>query len=200
MKKKSKRKVVVLSSLVALLSLTSALLLALAPPPLSADGYNSLSAADRPEFLDDIFKTAIVPRINQWKYIYIHQSGSATGSATSLSSGKGGLADHFVIGNGSGSEDGEIEIGQRWNRQQAAAAPPGVDSIDPACVSICLIGNFDTSMPTPVQLRRLAQLVSTLQSQFRISSQNVVMLSQRGTPSGVGRYFPTTAFHDEILP
>lgn len=198
--KKSKRKVVVLTSLASLLTLTSALLLALAPPPLAAEGYNSLWAADHDEFLDDIFKTAVTTHPNQWKYIYIHHSDTADGNADTLAVPKAGLCDHFVIGNGKGCQDGEIQVGPRWSRQESPAAPPGVDHIEPGCISICLIGDFDRTMPTPMQLRRLTQLVNTLQSQLRIGSDKVILLSQPGTPSGVGRYFPVTAFRDQILP
>jgi hypothetical protein len=198
--KKSKRKVVVLTSLASLLTLTSALLLALAPPPLAAQGYNSLWAADRDDFLDDIFKTAVTLKPNQWKYIYIHHSATAGGDANSLAQPPEGLCDHFVIGNGSGCQDGEIQIGPRWTGQQSPAAPPGVDHIEPSCISICLVGDFDRTMPTPLQLRRLAQLVGTLQSQLRIGADKVILLSEPGTPSSVGRYFPVTAFRDQILP
>jgi hypothetical protein len=196
----SKRKVVVLTSLVALLSLASALLLALEPPPLSVEGYNSLSAADRGPFLDEIFKTAVPARPEQWKFIYIHHSATPAGDARTLARAGSGLCDHFIIGNGDGCQDGEIQVGPRWNHQQAPAAPLGVDHIEPTCISICLVGDFDHSMPTPVQLRRLTQLVTTLQSQFRLGADKVILLSDTPSASSVGRYFPVTAFRDQILP
>jgi hypothetical protein len=198
--KQTNRKVVVLTSLVALLSLASALLLALAPPPLAAEGLNSLSAGDHEPFLNEIFKTAIAAKADRWRYIYIHQSATPGGNAGSLAGAATGLCDHFVIGNGNGCEDGEIQVGPRWNQQQSAAAPPGVDHIDPACLSICVVGDFDHAMPTPTQFRRLAQLVSTLQSQLRIGADKVILLSDTPSQSSVGRYFPVTAFRDEILP
>jgi hypothetical protein len=196
----SKRKVVVLTSLVALLSLASALLLALEPPPLSVEGYNSLSAADRGPFLDEIFKTAVPARPEQWKFIYIHHSATPAGDARTLARAGSGLCDHFIIGNGDGCQDGEIQVGPRWNHQQAPVAPLGVDHIEPTCISICLVGDFDHSMPTPVQLRRLTQLVTTLQSQFRLGADKVILLSDTPSASSVGRYFPVTAFRDQILP
>lgn len=197
-KKQNKRKVVVLTSLVGLLTGTSALLLALAPPPLAAEGYN-LSAADRSDFLDGIFHTT-TPTAGPWKYIYIHHSGTEGGSAATLSQPGLGLCDHFVIGNGDGCQDGEIQMGQRWNQQQPAGAFKGIDHIDPTCISICLIGDFDHAMPTPTQIRRLTQLVSTLQSQLHIGADHVILLNEGGTPSSVGRYFPVTAFREQILP
>lgn len=198
--KKSKRKIVVLTSFVALLSLTSALLLALAPPPLVADGYNTLAASANAEFLDDVFKTAAKTKSNQWHYVYIHHSATPSGNGAALALPGTGLCDHFVIGNGSGCRDGEIQMGPRWNHQEPAAAPPGVDRIDSDCISICVVGDFDKTMPTPTQLRTLVQLVSTLQSQFRIGSDKVILFNQSGSPSTVGRYFPATAFRDQILP
>jgi len=198
--KQSKRNVVVLTSLIALLTFTSALLLALAPPPLVAEGYSSLAASDQSQFLGQIFHTAAAPKPDQWKYIYIHHSGTASGNAQTLVAAGTGMCDHFLIGNGEGCQDGEIQLSPRWNQQQPAAAPPGVDRIEPDCLSICVVGDFDRTMPTAMQLRRLTQLVSTLQAQLRIPADRVILLNQSGTPSGVGRYFPVTAFRDQILP
>ena len=197
---KSKRKVLFLTSLVALLTFTSALLLALAPPPLAAGGYDSLAASDRGDFLDAVFKTAVPAQQDRWKYIYVHHSGTSQGDANSLAQNPNGLCDHFVIGNGKGAEDGEIQIGPRWNSQQPPAAPPGVDSIQPACISICVVGDFDHSMPTPTQVRRLSQLVTTLQTQFRLGADKVIVLTDTASASSIGRYFPVTSFRDQILP
>jgi hypothetical protein len=198
--KKTQRKVIVLASLVGLLTLTSALLLVMAPPPPSADAYSSLSATDRREFLRDVFKTAVQPRDGQWKYVYIHHSATTTGSAEAFAQSAGGLGDHFVIGNGEGAGDGVIEIGQRWNHQVAAAAPAGADTVSPDCITICLVGDFDQATPTPTQLRRLSQLVTTLQTEFRITGDRVVLLGQPGAAAGIGRYFPQAVFRDQILP
>jgi hypothetical protein len=196
----SKRKIVVLTSLVALLTSASALLLALAPPPLVSDGLNSLSATENGTFLDDVFKTHVRARADQWKFIYVHQSTTTAGNARTLSFSPDGLCDHFVIGNGNGCQDGEILMSPRWNNQKPASASPGIEHIEPNCISICLVGDFDQSMPTPTQLRRLTQLVTTLQSQFRIDAENVILLSDTASPSSIGRYFPITAFRDQILP
>jgi hypothetical protein len=174
--------------------------LALAPPPLVSDGLNSLSAADHGQFLDDIFKTTVRAKSDQWKFIYVHQSATAGGNARSLAFSPEGLCDHFVVGNGNGCQDGEILMSPRWNSQHPASASPGIEHIEPNCISICLVGDFDHSMPTPTQLSRLQQLVTTLQSQFRISAEDVILLSDTASPASIGRYFPITAFRDQILP
>ena len=95
---------------------------------------------------------------------------------------------------------GEIQVGQRWNRQMSATPPPGANGIDPNCISICLIGDFDRTVPTPTQVRRLAQLVATLQSRLGISGSAVMVVNQPQSPAGAGRYFPVTALREQLLP
>jgi hypothetical protein len=199
--KNSHRKFIVFVSLVGLLTLTSALLLALAPAPLMPDAASSLFAIDAPSSLDVIFNTKVQSPPNRWKYIYVRHSRTASGNALSLGQTPGGLGDHFVIGNGDGAIDGEIQIGQRWNHQQPATPPAGAQKIDPACVSICLVGDFDRTVPTQTQLRRLSQLVGTLQGKYGIASNCVVLQTEvSSSPAGIGRYFPSTAFRQQLLP
>ena len=197
----NKRKVVVFGSLIVVLTLTSALLLALEPNPLRADKPTNLYALDSRDALDPIFDTHVPAANGRWKYIYIHHSASPKGSALSLAQSPGGLGDHFVIGNGEGSLDGEIEISQRWADQQPPAAPPGAKKIDPNCISICLIGDFHQNLPTPVQMQRLEELVSSLQSKFGIGAENVLMITDQPANHGVeiGRYFPVSAFRGKLL-
>jgi hypothetical protein len=197
-KKKSNRPVIVFASLVVTLTVTSALLLALAPAPLGRETFISLFAVDTPSSLDVIFSTQAPA--TRWKYIYIHHSQTLDGNSASLARDHA-LGDHFVIGNGDGCVDGEIQITQRWNYQIAMTNPPaGLDRIDPACVTICLIGDFDQTTPTPTQQHRLAQLVSALQSRLGIPADRVYTLNQSSSPAGIGRLFPIQSFRSAILP
>jgi len=184
----------------AVLTFTSALLLALAPAPLTPDAASTLFAIDNPSTLDVIFETKAQAKPGRWKYVFIHHSRTPAGNAMSLGQNTGGLSDHFVIGNGDGAIDGEIQIGQRWNQQQSATPPIGAASIDPACISICLVGDFDRAVPTSTQLRRLGQLVGTLQGRFRIPADHVMLVDQAGSTAGVGKYFPGTALREQLLP
>ena len=199
--KKSQRSLVVFTTLMAVLTFTSALLLALAPAPLTPDAASTLFAIDNPSTLDVIFETKSPAKPGRWKYVFIHHSRTPAGNAMSLGQATGGgLSDHFVIGNGDGAIDGEIQIGQRWNQQQAAVPPTGAASIDPACISICLVGDFDKTVPTSTQLRRLGQLVGTLQGRFHIPASHVMLVDQPGSTAGVGKYFPATALREQLLP
>ena len=174
----------VLASLAGLLTLTSALLLALSPPPISGESaINNLWAADAAD------------GNGHWKFIYVHESNTPAGSAGQLAH------DHFLIGNGAGFADGQIQIGQRWNNQTAAVAPAGVQSIDPDCISICVVGNFDATAPTTAQVRRLSQLIATLQGQLGIGADKVYLPDDASrAAAGVGKNFPVATVRQQILP
>jgi hypothetical protein len=195
-KKASNRKLVVFLSLMGTLTLTSILLVTLAPAPLVPDVATSLFAVDLPGSLDPIFdsRSSAIPQ--RWKYIYIHQSRTTGGNAATL-----GRTDHFVVGNGDGSLDGEIQITRLWTAQESILTPPaGVQQIDAACISICLIGDFDKTRPSATQQHSLIQLVSALQGRLRIPASQVWLFDHPDTPAGVGRWFPTIAFRNQILP
>ena len=201
-----RRKVVVFTSLTAVLTLTSAVLMALAPAPLTPAAASSLFAVDAPASLDVVFQTKVPVTTDRqgparWKYIYLHHSRTPAGDAMSLGQQvQHGSGDHFVICNGDGAVDGEIQVTQRWNQQLPPAAPKGAGSIDPSFISICLVGDFDHTVPTPTQLRRATQLVSTLQSKLRIGRDAVVLLDQPTSAAGIGKYFPAGAFREQLLP
>jgi hypothetical protein len=196
----TRRKFYVFLSLGALLSGTSVLLLALAPAPLKPDSTASLFAIDNPGSMDVIFETTNPVADGRWKYIYVHHSQTASGNAATLGARPGGLADHFVIGNGSGCVDGEIQVGHRWATQLAAGNTTPTASVRPDCISICVVGDFNRTAPTPTQRLRLSQLVATLQSRLGISGGAVHLIQGSGTAADAGRLFPVEAFRQQLLP
>ena len=204
-KNKRQRKILVFSTLLGVLSMTCALLMALEPAPVAPDAASSLFAVgDEPRSMDAVFVTKSPIAAGRWKYIYVHHSRTTSGSALTLGANvPGGVGDHFVIGNGDGCEDGEIQVTQRWNLQQAGEPPAGVQKVEPAwgqSISICVVGDFDSHVPTPTQYRRLTQLVNALQGQLHINKSAVLLVDQPRSAGGVGRYFPTAAFRGQLLP
>ncbi len=199
-KKSPNRRVAVFVTLVGMVAFTSVLLLVLAPPPVSPSHWRSLFALDAPDSLDVIFQTQTPVAKGRWRFIYIHHSRTATGDAVSLSQ-QSGTADHFVIGNGDGCIDGEIQMTQAWNHQESITTPPqGATQMDPGCISICLVGDFDSSKPTETQQRRLGQLVGTLQSRLQIPAGDVHVYDLDQSPAGIGHLFPIATFKSQILP
>ncbi len=100
---------------------------------------------------------------------------------------------------GRGAIDGEIQFTQRWDVQHSADPAPGYTNVDGSCISICVVGDFDKTTPTPTQIRRLEQLVQTLQERFRIPSAQVWVFDYAQSPAGAGRFFPSSAFATQLL-
>lgn len=134
--------------------------------------------------------------VRDWKYIVIHHSASVSGCAAEFDKfhrvkrgWENGLGYHFVIGNGSGSGDGQIEIGNRW-KNQIDGAHAGVQEYNHYGIGICLVGNFNESNPTPAQMASLATLVGYLQERCHIPSENIIMHRHFRQTECPGRNFP----------
>ncbi|MBV8780617.1 MAG: N-acetylmuramoyl-L-alanine amidase, partial [Phycisphaerae bacterium] len=85
------------------------------------------------------------------------------------------LGYHFVIGNGSGSGDGQVEVGPRWPIQKHGAHAKTPDNrYNDYGIGICLVGNFMETNPTPAQMHSLAKLVAFLEERYRIPSDSVI--------------------------
>ncbi len=191
----SRRNVVVMASLIGSLALTSVLLLAMSPQPLVPAPTQTLLETEQTDILDRLFQTDVQIRPGRWQYIYIHHSTTPSGDAYTLA--QHGFGDHFVIGNGTGSPDGAIEVGLSWSQQQ----PPRLEGaqIGGNCISICLVGDFEQSQPTAKQIDRLRLLVDRLQREFRTPASRVLAYEQTSDYTGVGRLFPARSFRSGLL-
>ncbi len=119
------------------------------------------------------------PQLRHWKHIVLHHSASAHGNALEFhrfhknERGWDGLAYHFVIGNGTGSGDGEIEVGYRWT-DQIHGAHAGNPEYNQYGIGICLVGNFEETAPTPAQRESLRALLRWLMERCEIPSTEIV--------------------------
>lgn len=134
-----------------------------------------------------------------WKYIVLHHSATREGNAAKFDAyhrnkkrWRYGLAYHFVIGNGSQSADGEIEVGERWKKQVHGAHTASMD-YNHIAIGICLVGNFEEQGgPTERQFESLLRLVTYLCKRYVIPLDNVIghnQVQQRNTACP-GRHFP----------
>ena len=134
----------------------------------------------------------VAPR--PWRWIVIHHSATTTGGAVAFdkmhrAKGWDELGYDFVIGNGTDTADGQVEVGPRWTKQKYGAHAKTPDNrFNEYGIGICLVGNFDVERPTPKQLQSLTRLVSYLERTYHISSGNI--LGHRDTKSTdcPGRY------------
>lgn len=120
-----------------------------------------------------------VPISREWKHIVIHHSASASGSAASFDrahrdKGWDGLGYHFVIGNGSGSGDGQVEVGYRWTKQMQGAHA-GNYEYNQHGIGICLVGDFEHGgPPSNAQMQSLRTLVTFLQAKGSIPPNEII--------------------------
>ena len=199
-KKQPGRNFYVFTALAGALTMTGALLVALSPQPLRPDGSAAMAAAvEGADSINTVYSTPSQVTPGRWKYVYVHHSRSTVGSAQALALSPTGTTDHFVITNGNGGADGDLQLTPLWSDQRPATSPTGSGTIDPACISVCLIGDFDQAAPTPAQHHRLTQLINSLQSQLHLSAHCVIMLDQPATQASVGRHFPTGDFRTQLL-
>jgi N-acetylmuramoyl-L-alanine amidase len=130
-----------------------------------------------------------------WRFI-IHHSATATGSAAEFdrmhrAKGWDELGYHFVIGNGTGSSDGEVEVGGRWPKQKHGAHTKVADhpEYNDLGIGICLVGNFDVTRPTESQMRSLARLVRFLMDRYDIPRGRIYGHGQLKATDCPGRHF-----------
>jgi LysM repeat protein len=145
------------------------------------------------------------PKLRNWEYIVVHHSGTSGGNARIFDAYhkqrgmENGMAYHFVIGNGSDSGDGQIEVGQRWLRQ-IQGGHLASESLNEIAIGICLVGDFSNHRPDPRQTAALIELVQylrKLQPESRLKFRLHREINTKPTECP-GKLFPAPAIH-EIL-
>ena len=107
---------------------------------------------------------------SDWRTITVHHSGTLQGGAKSfdrnhLQRHMGGLFYHFVIGNGSNTSNGALEVGWRWKEQVKANRPYDIQ--------ICLVGDFNQQWVSSAQFSTLVHLIQVLREEYRIPVRSV---------------------------
>lgn len=122
---------------------------------------------------------ADVPARN-WKWIVIHHSASDSGGAAVFDAwhrqrGFDELGYHFVIDNGEGMPDGNVEVGSRWLKQKQGAHAKSADGqYNEHGIGICLVGNFEKDEPTAKQWQMLVKLVAYLSSEYGVGPEHII--------------------------
>ncbi len=141
---------------------------------------------------------------NKWTHIIIHHSATKNGNAAQfdrihrLRGWDRGLGYHFVIGNGSGSPDGKIEVGPRW-KNQIRGAHAGVAYYNQHGIGICLVGNFEETKPDRAQIDALVKLIRWLQIKCDIPAKNVLGHGDIKSTLCPGKNFPMNEVKRRIL-
>ena len=204
----SRRSKVVVGALLASMTLVGGGLVALDPhaaPAAQGLSIPTLVATGSPDTVEVIFNTPKPIEPGRWKAIVIHDSGTMYATPATMEQdarrlGLRGLGYQFVIGNGSGLDDGELHVSQRWLNQTAGAHTIGKDAdwYNVNALGICLVGDGERRPFTPAQVRRLTQLVDSLCRELNIPADHVYLQSQLAASPSPGKYFPESAFRSEI--
>jgi len=102
---------------------------------------------------------------SDWRTITLHHSGTLQGSAQAFDRDHqrrhmGGLFYHFVIGNGTNTPDGFLEVGWRWRQQVKANRPYDIQ--------ICVVGDFNQQHMSEAQFATLTRLIQILRQEYAI--------------------------------
>lgn len=146
--------------------------------------------------------------LRDWNYIVLHHTAAGTGSVESIheehlkrkdKNGNHwlGIGYHFVIGNGKGMPDGEIEPTFRW-RQQMQGAHAGVADYNQHGIGIVLIGNFEKEPPTDAQTASAKRLVGILTREYGISESKVIGHNDVKATECPGKLFPMSDMRDSL--
>ena len=159
---------------------------------------------DRPT-VDPVFAT--VGSSPEWSSIVIHHLGQPAGDLETIDrdhrkAGLRSLGFHFIIGNGNGLGDGDVQMGNRWHSQISAAKPRDIqqDNWSDGIISICLIGNGNRRPFTEQQTVHLSHLVQRLQQELSIPADQVFLESELGGHSrSPGEFFAEAQFKSQLL-
>jgi N-acetylmuramoyl-L-alanine amidase-like protein len=128
----------------------------------SGGNYRYLTRSIRAE----IDRAPVMAR--RWQFIVVHNSGTRQGNAAAFDyyhkhvrRMQNGLAYHFVIGNGTSTGNGQIEVGNRW-RRQINGGHVHSDYLNNIALGICLVGDFNRDQPTRAQLECCEELIRYL--------------------------------------
>jgi len=129
----------------------------------------------------------------KWMAIVIHHSGTGNGSAALFDKwhreGRHweGVGYDFVIGNGTNSGDGQVEVTFRWREQKTGAHCGGTPGnwANRYSVGICLVGTFNYTAPTARQMQSLLELIRFLQRRYNIPKSRIY--GHQDTPGYPGK-------------
>lgn len=165
------RVVKVLGALLVSMTVGAVVLMALGRNPPSAGPF-CLSAYYRLTSVDQAVRSKACQTPTRWTSIEIFFSGT---KGRSLS--QPGATDtncHFVICNGAGTGDGEIQTTDLWQNQYSIQ-PNRTWQGSNKTIRICLIGDGVKVMPTDYQLKRLETLLEALCRKFNIPASQVFL-------------------------
>lgn len=131
-----------------------------------ARGAYSLASYLRLDSVEEVTLHSMKAQKAAWDGIEIFYSHTNQGDLAQLR-GQGLTGFHFLVCNGNGAEDGQIEYTQNWANQNYIAGSDGV-------IRICVIADRKSSPATGSQLKRISALIESLSQSFSVSPDKIL--------------------------
>jgi hypothetical protein len=169
------REAKVFAALVVSMTVGTMVLMALGNNPPSAGAF-CLSNYYHLEPIDEVIASRTVQPTDRWNRIEICYSGTKAGNIEQLSSLNGltnpdNINCHFVICNGLGAADGQIQPNERWRRQLSII--PDRHHGSSRTIRICIISDGKTTLPTDFQTKRADALLDGLHQKYNIQPESI---------------------------
>lgn len=166
----------VLAALLASMTTGAMVLMALGNNPPSAGAF-CLSSYYRLGPVKEAIPSRVYQSPDRWNRIEVYYSGTEAGNTEYLAAAQGvaspeDLNYHFLICNGFGGLDGQVEPTERWQKQWPSI-PDGSWYGGPATIRICIIGDGRHAHPTNCQVKRAEALIEGLCRVFNIQPQSI---------------------------
>ena len=180
---KQPRTAKVLFLLVVSMTIGAGVLLLLEDKPLPAGAF-SLASYTHLGSVDDAinaYKPSSSGRVagsKRWRRIEVFYSKTAGGNVEQIASLNGlrnseDLNLHFLICNGRGGQDGQIQASERWKKQWSCV-PGGSWYGNSKTIRVCLVADGASFPPSEFQIKRTNLLLEALCRKFNISADKVV--------------------------
>jgi hypothetical protein len=166
----------VLAALLVSMTLGAVVLMALGSNPPSAGPF-CLSSYYRLDPVEQAISSRAAQSNYRWNCIEIYYSNTRAGNIEQLASLSGlssseDINYHFVICNGLGADDGQIQPTEKWQRQWSVL-PERTWNGSSQTIRICVIADDKTVRPTNLQIKRVESLVEALSRKFNIQPRDI---------------------------
>ena len=166
----------VLAALLISMTAGATVLMALSGNPPAAGPF-CLSSYYRLDPIEKALLSRAAQSPNRWKCIEIYLSSTKAGNLEQLAS-LGGLSSpaqlncHFVVCNGLGGPDGQIQATERWQKQWAVI-PTKTWYGSAQTIRVCIVSDGEDMKPTDCQVKRTEALVEKLYRKFSILPDSI---------------------------
>lgn len=166
----------VLAALLVSMTTGAIILMALGNHPPSAGAF-CLNAYYRLGSVEKAIASTAPQSPQRWNCIEVYYSNTKAGNIEQLAA-LSGLSDHedlnchFVVCNGLGDSDGQIQTTEKWLRQWSSI--PGKNWYGTGqTIRICVIADAKDNPPTDFQVKRTESLVELLTRKFEVLPQSI---------------------------